>query len=965
MKINPEQRKAIEHGAGPLLIVAGAGTGKTTVITQRLAYLIKEKRALPSEILALTFTDKAAGEMEERADILLPYGYVDLWISTFHSFGERILKDNALDIGLDPGFKLLNQVEQWRLIRQNFNRFELDYYKPMGNPTRFIYALIKVFSRAKDENVTPEQFIFYADKKLKADNNEEAKRILEVAKAYQTYQTLLTEKGQLDFGDLIIKALALLKQRKNILEKYRQQFKYILVDEFQDTNFAQYELLKLLAGSKKNITVVGDDDQSIYKFRGAAISNILEFKKDFPACEEIVLTENYRNRQNILDLSYKFIQLNNPNRLEARLGKKQIDDKGELLTVKITKKLIAQNKGLGKIEHLHFLTQEEEALGVVEKILALRKKNRSLTWNDFAILVRANDQANIFINLMDNQEIPYQYVANRGLYQKPEIMDLIAYLKLLDNYHESTALFRVMNMPIFKFAPEDIHALLNFTYRKNVSLYEAMQNPDSRGSLKPQTQKDLDSLLDLIHKHSKLARDKSVSRVLFQFVEDSGYFKYLAKKQTIASAEAILNINQFFKQLGEFERLNSDKSVKNFMAELDLAIEAGEEGVLGHQSMEEGPEAVKVMTIHQAKGLEFTHVFMVNLVDKRFPSIERKDPIELPDELVAEIIPEGDVHLQEERRLFYVAMTRVKEGLYFTTAEDYGGSRKKRLSRFLYEIELEKYGKRAGQKMKQQRLIFEKMAGQKDILTLKRNLDILPHKFSFTQLKAFDTCPYQYRFAHILHVPVKGKGAFSFGKTIHNTLHEFYLAIQRGEIPTLAALLSMYERNWIDEWYEDKPQELRRKEKGKQVLQEFYKVNKKTFKAPKFLEQGFNIRIGLHTLKGFIDRVDALPDDRVEIIDYKTGNLPKVKSDIDTEQLLIYALACQEVFKLNPAKLTFYYIEDNKTFTYQAKQEEIEEVKKRVVGTIEKILKSDFKATPSQYKCKYCDFKEICEFRTA
>ncbi|MFH1367383.1 MAG: UvrD-helicase domain-containing protein [Patescibacteria group bacterium] len=1322
MKINPVQHKAIEHGQGPLLIVAGAGTGKTTVIAERLAYLIKEKKALPQEILALTFTDKAAGEMEERADILLPYGYVDLWISTFHSFGERILKEHALDIGLDPGFKLLNSVEQWRIIRQNFSRFELEYYKPLGNPTRFIYALLKVFSRAKDENVSPANFLAYAEKKMKADNGEEAQRILEVAKAYQTYQTLLTEKGELDFGDLIIRALDLLKQRKNILEKYRQQFKYILVDEFQDTNFAQYEMLKSLAAPKNNITVVGDDDQclpgetliktkfgekkikdikagdtvlaavgkghtsyspvkkvfrnnkearflqiktksgrkievtdnhkmfclvpkvsdkkyyyvylmqrqgfgwrlgitndlatrlrlersadkiiglrafnkeiearfyeslwaakyglptvcfcprdnmirgewldrlyrsigteenarklacdlrvdltahhfcldsvfrgnklrnkinlelcyrryisktgrkflvspkvshlvsletsnlqvvaslrkggyqahrakkgyrfrvespdigkvgkialawqkisagileqkfsvgkikiqhrkalvmpagnllpghylpiikgkeiiydqiieikeevkartvfdleiekthnfiangvvvhnSVYKFRGAAISNILEFKKDFPNCEEIVLTENYRNRQNILDLSYKFIQLNNPDRLEARLAKKQIDDKGELLTKKVTKKLIAQNKGLGKIEHLHFITQEEEALGVVEKILAIRKKDRKLTWNDFAILVRANDQANIFINLMNNQEIPYQYVANRGLYQKPEIMDLIAYLKLLDNYHESTALFRVINMPIFHFAPEDTHTLLNHTYRKNVSLYEAMQSAEAREKLKPQTQKDLDKLLEMINKHTALACEKGASRVLFQFVEDSGYFKYLSKKETIQSAESILNINQFFKQTEEFERLNADKSVKNFIAELDLAIEAGEEGALGHQSMEEGPESVKVMTIHQAKGLEFTHVFMVNLVDKRFPSIERKDPIELPDELIQEIIPEGDVHLQEERRLFYVAMTRAKQGLYFTTAEDYGGMRKKRLSRFLYEIELEKFGRRAGAKMKQQRLIFEKMAGHKNILTLKRNLDWLPQKFSFTQLKAFEVCPYQYRFAHILHVPVKGKGAFSFGKTIHNTMHEFYVAIQKGEKPTLEDLLAMYERNWIDEWYDDKAHEERRKAKGKQVLQEFYKINEKTFKAPKFLEQGFNIKIGLHTIKGFIDRVDEMPDGRVEIIDYKTGNLPKVKSSIDTEQLLIYALACQDVFKLNPAKLTFYYIEDNKTFTYQSRQEEIEEVKKRVVGTIEKILKSDFKATPSQYKCKYCDFKEICEYR--
>jgi len=315
--LNVEQKKAVTHKQGPLLIVAGAGTGKTTVITQRLAWLIDQKKANPDEILALTFTEKAAAEMEERVDKLLPYGYVDLWVSTFHSFGERILRDYALEIGLDSGFQILSRAEQWLLINQNLDQFELNYYKPLGNPTRFIQALIQHFSRIKDENISPEEYLKHAQglnkkKNLKADQREEAEKALEAAKAYKKYQELLLKHGYFDFGDLIIRALELFQKRKTVLEKFRKQFKYILVDEFQDTNHAQYELIKLLASPKNNITVVGDDDQAIYRFRGASMSNILEFKKDFPKSEDVILVKNYRSQQNILDLAYKFIQLNDP-----------------------------------------------------------------------------------------------------------------------------------------------------------------------------------------------------------------------------------------------------------------------------------------------------------------------------------------------------------------------------------------------------------------------------------------------------------------------------------------------------------------------------------------------------------------------------------------------------------------------------------------------------------------------------
>ncbi|HLA25993.1 MAG TPA: UvrD-helicase domain-containing protein, partial [Patescibacteria group bacterium] len=352
--LNKEQKEAVVHENGPLLIIAGAGTGKTTVITRRIAWLILEKKIKPDEILALTFTEKASAEMEERVDRLLPYGYVDLWISTFHGFAEKILRLHGLDIGLPTNFRVLSDTEQWYLVRKNLDKFNLDYYRPLGNPTKFIHALLKHFSRAKDEEISPEEYLKYAEElKLNQDTDGESdileiKRLEEVANAYHIYQKILLENNALDFGDLINYVLKLFKIRHNILDNYRRQFKYILVDEFQDTNWAQYELVKLLAEPNNNLTVVGDDDQSIYKFRGASISNILTFKKDFQKSRDILLTENYRSTQNILDLSYGFIQQNNPNRLEARMNEKKSNGGLE----NISKKLAAQTKESGIIEYI-------------------------------------------------------------------------------------------------------------------------------------------------------------------------------------------------------------------------------------------------------------------------------------------------------------------------------------------------------------------------------------------------------------------------------------------------------------------------------------------------------------------------------------------------------------------------------------------------------------------------------------
>ena len=318
--LNKEQLEAVTHSQGPLLIIAGAGTGKTSVITRRIAWLIANGLAKTDEILALTFTEKAASSMQERVDILVPYGYTDIWISTFHAFGDRILRENAFFCGLNPDFKVLTQSEAIVFFRENLFKFALDHFRPLADPTRFIADLIQIFSRARDEDISCEEYLAHArELAIKAKSspsdpafNENASVQLEIANAYCRYQELLSGEGLLDFANLFYLALNMLRLHPMVLKKYQEKFKYILVDEFQDTNFAQFEIVKLLSAYSNNITVVADDDQCIYRWRGAAYSNVLNFIKDFPKAKQISLIQNYRSSQAILDSAYRLIQNNNP-----------------------------------------------------------------------------------------------------------------------------------------------------------------------------------------------------------------------------------------------------------------------------------------------------------------------------------------------------------------------------------------------------------------------------------------------------------------------------------------------------------------------------------------------------------------------------------------------------------------------------------------------------------------------------
>jgi len=975
--LNKEQLDAVKQTEGPVLIVAGAGTGKTTVITRKIAYLIGQKLAKPDEILALTFTEKAAGEMQERVDMLLPLGYYEMWIHTFHAFGKRILEQNGLDIGLPNDFQLLTDTQQWILIHNNLDKFNLDYYRPLGNPKKFISALLKHFSKCKDELITPAEYLEYAQGlRLKTDSPEKAKRkgqsikkkgaatqtvtlsplpstlnpepdeteigrLEELANAFHTYQKLLLDNNCLDYADLINYTLHLFKVRPKILDYYRKKFKYILVDEFQDTNFAQYQLVKMLVGSSGNLTVVGDDDQSIYKFRGASVSNILKFQEDFPKSKQITLVENYRSSQEILDLAYNFIQANNPDRLEIKL--------------KIDKKLKSRTNKPAEIKILEGKDLSEELNCVAKKILELKKADEKSSWNDFAVLIRSNSAADELLPVLASYGIPHTFVASTGLYKKPLIADLVAYMKLLDNFHDSLSLYRVLSFTDFGIQPDELSTLLQLCSKKTLSLYEMLQQSQTLSEISGKTRNNIRKFLDKLQHHANEARGRAANEVFVSIVNDLGLQKKL-EAETLENAENRELLEQFYKKMENFVRENTDKSVHHFLHLLDLEMEAGDEGQIQFDP-NLGPESLKVLTIHAAKGLEFEYVFVINLVDQKFPTRSRKDSIEIPEALVKDILPEGDFHLQEERRLFYVSVTRAKSHLYLTWAKDYGGKALKKPSQFLLETGLvpsDKVSQATG------KVVFTKPA--------KLNIVYhdMPKSYSFSAIKAFKNCPLEYKYKYYLKFPAKGNHYLSFGQTIHSTFELFlkdYLKrlsskqqdlfgskSDKAEIGTLEYLEQLYQQNWIDEWYLNKTDKEKYRKKGLAMLRTFYDDLKANPPTPKYIEQRFNLKLGDFFFNGKIDRADLLPSGKLKILDYKTSEkVPKKTDKDDLDQLYIYQWAAQEHLKEKVGELVYWYLNENKTVPEEiATDEKINKLKQDLLETIEKI----------NYTIKYDLFKQ-------
>lgn len=958
IQLNPQQKEAVEHGEGPLLIVAGAGTGKTFVITRRIAHLIEQKIAKPEEILALTFTEKAASEMSERVDVLLPYGFTQVSISTFHAFGDKLLREYALDLGLNPDFQVLSQPEQVIFFRDHLFQFPIKHYRPLSDPTRFIQAMLTVISRAKDEDISPEKYYDYVQslkKKLDEHPDDEAiredyEKQNEVAGTYQLWQKLMAQSGKMDFGDQVSLVLRLFREHPSILKKIRSQYRFILVDEFQDTNFAQFQLLKLLGGENPNITVVGDDDQSIYKFRGAAISNILSFMDFYPNAKQVVLTQNFRSTQVILDTSYRLILNNNPDRLEVRN--------------KIDKRLISSKEDGPIVEHFHcdaLTTEADRVASIIQDHVQSQKYN----YGDMAILVRANNDADPFLRAMNLKEIPWRFTGNHGLYTRPEVKLLISFMKVIADPKDTMQLYALASSEIYALmSMEDLHQILQIAHRENRPLFAIFRELDTHEALQDLSSDTLSTIPKLmkdISVYLQLARDNITGVVLYEFLMKSNYLKNLTQNPTPENQLKIQNIARFFDVIWAFAQVAKEDRLVHFVKYLELLIEAGDDP--GVAEADPDLDAVQVMTVHKAKGLEWPVVFMVSLVGNKFPMTNRKDPIELPQELINEILPEGNVHLQEERRLFYVGMTRAKERLYFTSSVNYGGVRKRKVSPFVLEAldrpHLDEVSVRMGAEERIHRFAPPPEGVTQTMLPLTDS-DLL--NLSHYQIDDYNTCPLKYKYVHILRLPFFHH-TIVYGKAVHAAV-EIYFRHKMKEFPvTLEELYQTYEKAWRNIGFLSQEHEERRFEAGKKAILNFYEREETSGILPKSIEETFHFMMGMNRIAGRWDRIDDR-NGQIVIVDFKTSEVyQKEAADKRTQssmQLTIYAMAFQQMHGRLPDKLELHFLESGIIGEAEVTDKMCEKTEQAIEEAAHGIRQRDYTARPGYQSCRYCAYVEIC-----
>jgi DNA helicase II / ATP-dependent DNA helicase PcrA len=960
--LNQGQREAVTHDSGPLLIVAGAGTGKTTVITRRIAHLIAQGKARPEEILALTFTDKAAAEMEARIDELVPYGYADVEIATFHAFGDSLLRGHSLELGLRNDFKVLSRAEQVIFLRDRLFELPLARYRPLGDPTRHLQAIITLVSRCKDEDISPDDYVACATRLRAAvgagpddhDASDRAAAQTELAAVYAAYQALMLREGHIDFGDQIVLALRLLRERPHVLSFYQRRFKYVLVDEFQDTNYAQFELVKLLAARHKNVAVVADDDQSIYKWRGAAISNVLGFLEHYAGARQVVLTENFRSHQGILDAAYRLIQHNNPDRLEVKSG--------------IVKHLTAVREPAGPDpRHWHYETATQEADQVAAII---RERVEQGTWklSDVAILVRSNDDADPFLRSLNLRAIPWTFSGNAGLYGRPEVRLLLAFLRSVAHPDDSVSLHYLASSDLYGVPIVDLTRCATHADRKHRWLFDVLKEaetiPELAGELSEEARLAIRHLVNDLVRYMELGREMPTGELLYQFLIDSGWLARMSKAATARDEAEVQNISKFFRRILDASKALKYDNIREFVKHLDALIDAGEDPAVAEADVE--TPAVRVLTVHKAKGLEFPVVFLVHLVQGRFPTPKRRDALELPVELVKDLLPTGDFHAQEERRLFYVGMTRARRELILTSARDYGGARERKVSLFVLEaLDLPKDAARPFKAKAVEELegFAPPPAPLGDALppmTADEEL-LLSHK----QVDDYQTCPLKYRYVHLLRVPILRHHTVVYGSTIHAVV-EFYLKRRvEGNYTALEDLLAEYDKKWLNQGFLTWEHQEARKLAGREALTRFWHQEEAEGIMPTHIEKDFAFSVGPNRVRGRFDRVD---EDLLgaTVIDYKTSEVTKQR-DADRRvatslQLKMYALAWREMSGRLPQRVELRFIESHVTGSHTPTDDDADAAIDAVRAAADGIRARRFDATPSRQACRYCAYSQICPF---
>ena len=628
--LNTEQREAVFHTEGPVLILAGAGSGKTRVLTHRIAYLIEEKGINPWNIMAITFTNKAAGEMRERVDKIVGFGAESIWVSTFHSSCVRMLRRFIDRLGYDTNFTIYDADDQKTLMKDICKRLDIDtkVYKEK--------AILAAISSAKDELISPEEY------ELQNISDFSKKKII---LAYKEYQKELKKNNALDFDDLIVKTVELFQSCPDVLEYFQERFRYIMVDEYQDTNTAQFKFVSLLASKYQNLCVVGDDDQSIYKFRGANIGNILGFEKVFSNAKVIRLEQNYRSTQNILNAANQVIQ----NNMERK-----------------RKTLWTENEEGEKLHFRQFMNAYEEAEYVVGEISKKVREGKG-EYRDFAVLYRTNAQSRLFEEKLLMSNIPYKLVGGVNFYARKEIKDLLAYLKTVDNAKDDLAVRRIINVPKRGIGATTLSRVQDYASEREMGFYDALREAEQIPSIGRAAVK-VEPFVTFIQTLRSKQEFLSPSELLKDIIESTGYVEELRNEGTDEAEARIENIDELITKVVSYEEENEAPTLSGFLEEVALVADI--------DSVDGDDNQVLLMTLHSAKGLEFPYVYLAGMEDGIFPSymtITADDPTEI----------------EEERRLCYVGITRAMKELTLSCAQQRmirGETQYNKVSRFIKEI---------------------------------------------------------------------------------------------------------------------------------------------------------------------------------------------------------------------------------------------------------------------------------------
>jgi DNA helicase II / ATP-dependent DNA helicase PcrA len=976
--LNTQQRAAVHHGDGPLMVVAGAGTGKTRVITERIRYLLESQPDLAGEqILGLTFTDKAAGEMKWRVSQTTGERGKKVQLSTFHAFCAMILAE------LEPSSRVLDEIDHWILLRRNLSLLKLERFRRLAEPGQFLGDFVKFFSRCQDELVMPDDYQRYADAlSMRARHalssgsgidpdaarlmEEEAARQQEIARAYRSSEKLLRERKFQTFGSLILNTVRQIDADQEFAARLRERFRYILVDEFQDTNIAQLELLWRLAGGHRNIVAVGDDDQAIYRFRGASFGSFQIFLEKFAggagakiAAPVQALTQNYRSTGRVLRVANQVISLN---------------EKSDLFPAK---NLTATKPPGERVRIVELGSAAHEARWVAGEIARLHAAGP--TWRHFAVLYRSHTRRNLLVPELTRRGIPF-VIRNLSIFENPLVRDLIAYLRIIATPSDDVACARVLAAPGWHFEASGLVRLAERAgENRGSSLWDALVAAVGDSSLSSGVQTA--ELVEFVTRMRKRARKLSASEL----------FSELAGELDLG-LQAGEEFRPYHERLAQFIREWEPKSEKRRLAEfveyLDLFQQAGGQINLTEES---GKDAAQLMTVHAAKGLEFDHVFILRLTRGAFPVYPRKPVLEFPDELMKEARPRGDFHIQEERRLFYVALTRARERLTLTAVVD---NKRNKPSQFLDDII---------ENAKLARADVERLApavepeakspqtaaadgysqpgvgdGQSELFAARRRdarvfSEIAqwalqyrppipePLQLSASAIDAYKSCPQKYLFSYLWHLRSGPRAAMSFGSVMHTTIKHFLAEVRKGRRVAFEEVLTIFEREWTPAGFEDDYQQEEYKKAGIEQLRAFHSGILAETVDIEAQEKSFELPMeGDVVITGRMDQINKFGSGHREIVDYKTGR-PRTEEDARKDfQLSIYALAAREVLEFSPARLVFHYLQDNSRVETTREEKDLKKTRQVIAETAANIRAGQFAPDPGLFKCRNCAFRPLC-----